>query len=104
MLGVSFPVVDVWVVQFFTSDMAAGAFSHIYQANRLMIAAQALLGQAAAVAAFPFLAGKVAEGDFRAFSEFLRSGLRRLLFITLPISVLLILDGAPHRGDSVWLG
>lgn len=95
MIGVSFPVVDVWVVQFFTSDMAAGAYSHIDKANRLMIAAQALLGQAAAVAAFPFLAGKVASGDFRAFAEFLRSGLRRLLFVTLPLSVLLILGAEP---------
>ena len=95
MIGVSFPVVDVWVVQFFTSDMKAGAFSHINNANRLMIAAQGLLGQAAAVAAFPFLAGTVAQGDFRAFAEFLRSGLRRLLFITLPLSVLLILWAEP---------
>lgn len=95
MLGVSFPVVDVWVVQYFTSDMAPGLFSRLDNANRLMIAAQGLLGQAAAVAAFPFLATKVAAGDFRTFSEFLRSGLRRLLFITLPVSVLLILWAQP---------
>ncbi len=95
MIGVSFPVVDVWVVQFFTSDLPAGLFSRIDNANRLMIAAQGLLGQAAAVAAFPFLASKVAIGDFQTFSEFLRSGLRRLLFITLPVSVLLILWSEP---------
>lgn len=95
MIGVSFPVVDVWVVQFFTSDLPAGEFSRIDNANRLMIAAQGLLGQAAAVAAFPFLASKVAVGDFRTFSEFLRTGLRRLLFITLPVSVLLVLWAEP---------
>ncbi|RYG55151.1 hypothetical protein EON80_31040, partial [bacterium] len=95
MIGVSFPVVDVWVVQFFTSDLPAGDFSRIDNANRLMIAAQGLLGQAAAVAAFPFLASKVAVGDFRTFSEFLRTGLRRLLFITLPVSILLILWSEP---------
>ncbi|BCM91481.1 putative lipid II flippase MurJ [Abditibacteriota bacterium] len=95
MIGVSFPVVDVWVVQFFTSDLPAGEFSRIDNANRLMIAAQGLLGQAAAVAAFPFLSSKVALGEFRTFSEFLRSGLRRLLFVTLPVSVLLILWSQP---------
>lgn len=95
MLGVSFPVVDVWVVQFFTGDMGEGVLSRIDNANRLMIAAQGLLGQAAAVAAFPFLASRVALGDFRTFSEFLRTGLRRLLFVTLPISVLLILWSEP---------
>lgn len=95
MIGVSFPVVDVWVVQYFTSDFGPGLYSRIDNANRLMIAAQGLLGQAAAVAAFPFLASKVAAGDFRTFAEFLRTGLRRLMFITLPVSVLLILCAQP---------
>jgi len=94
MLGVSFPVVDMIIVQYFTPG-AFGRFAHIDNANRLMIAAQGLLGQAAAVAALPFLASKVAASDYRAFAEFLRTGLRRLLFITLPISVLLILCAEP---------
>jgi len=94
MLGVSFPVVDMKIVQYFTTG-EFGRFAHIDNANRLMIAAQSLLGQAAAVAALPFLASQVAANDYRAFSEFLRSGLRRLLFITLPISVLLILCAEP---------
>jgi len=94
MLGVSFPVVDMKIVQYFTTG-EFGRFAHIDNANRLMIAAQSLLGQAAAVAALPFLASQVAANDYRAFSEFLRSGLRRLLFITLPISVLLILCAGP---------
>jgi len=94
MLGVSFPVVDMIIVQGFTPG-TLGRFAHIDNANRLMIAAQGLLGQAAAVAALPFLASQVAAGDYRVFAEFLRSGLRRLLFITLPISVLLILCAEP---------
>jgi putative peptidoglycan lipid II flippase len=94
MLGVSFPVVDMMIVQYFTPG-EFGRFAHIDNANRLMIAAQGLLGQAAAVAALPFLASKVASGDYTAFSDFLRSGLRRLLFITLPVSILLILWAHP---------
>ena len=95
MLGVSLPIVDQFVVLFFASFLPQGAATHLDNANRLMIAAQGVMGQAAAVAAFPFLASESAKGDFRAFAEFLRSGLRRLLFVSLPVSVLLILWAAP---------
>ncbi|HEX9997820.1 MAG TPA: murein biosynthesis integral membrane protein MurJ [Abditibacterium sp.] len=95
MFGVSLPIVDQFVVLFFASFLPQGAATHLDNANRLMIAAQGVLGQAAAVAAFPFLASESAKGDYRAFADFLRSGLRRLLFVSLPISVLLILWSAP---------
>ncbi|MBW3635475.1 MAG: murein biosynthesis integral membrane protein MurJ [Armatimonadetes bacterium] len=95
MFGVSLPVVDQIVVSYFASSLPGGALTHLENANRLMIAAQGVLGQAAAVAAFPYLASESAAGDYRAFSEFLRLGLRRLLFVTLPVSVLLILWAHP---------
>lgn len=95
MLGVSLPVVDQQVASFFGSFLPQGSITHLDNANRLMIAAQGVLGQAAAVAAFPYLAAESAAGDYRAFSEFLRLGLRRLLFVTLPMSVLLILWSQP---------
>jgi putative peptidoglycan lipid II flippase len=95
MLGVSLPVIDQFVVSYFASGMEKGTLTHLENANRLMIAAQGVLGQAAAVAAFPYLASDSADGDYHAFADFLRSGLRRLLFIALPISTLLILWSAP---------
>lgn len=95
MFGVSLPVVDQIIVSYFSSLLPEGALTHLENANRLMIAAQGVIGQAAAVAAFPYLAAESATGDYRAFAEFLRSGLRRLLFVTLPLSVLLILWAAP---------
>ncbi len=95
MFGVSLPVVDQQVVTFFASYLAKGTVTHLENANRLMIAAQGVLGQAAAVAAFPYLAGESQSGDYRAFADFLRSSLRRLLFIALPVSTLLLLWAAP---------
>jgi putative peptidoglycan lipid II flippase len=95
MLGVSLPVVDQLVVTRFASLQPEGSVTYLENANRLMIAAQGVLGQAAAVAAFPYLAAQVATGDYPAFAEFLRSGLRRLLFVALPVSTLMILWAAP---------
>lgn len=94
-LGVSLPVVDQLVVTRFASSLPGGAVTYLENANRLMIAAQGVLGQAAAVAAFPYLAALVERGDFRQFAEFLRSGLRRLLFVSLPVSTLLLLWAMP---------
>ena len=95
MLGVSLPVVDWVVIQHFGSYLGDGPLTHMKNANRLMIAAQGIAGQAVAVAAFPFLSSMVAKGQFAEFSEFLRVNLRRLMFVTLPISVLLILGALP---------
>jgi putative peptidoglycan lipid II flippase len=95
MLGVSLPVVDQLVVTRFASLLPEGPVTYLENANRLMIAAQGVLGQAAAVAAFPYLAAQVANGDYPAFAEFLRSGLRRLLFVALPVSTLMIVWATP---------
>ncbi len=95
MLGVSLPVVDWMVVSYFASGFDAGTLTHLQNGNRLMIAAQGILGQSVAVATFPFLASMVAAGSYDEFAEFLRVNLRRLLFVTLPVSVLLVLGAVP---------
>lgn len=95
MFGVSLPVVDQWVVGFFASNFDAGTLTHLRNGNRLMIALQGVVGQAAAVAAFPYLASEGALGDFKEFSNLLRTGLRRLLFVTLPLTVLMVLWARP---------
>ena len=95
MLGVSLPVVDWVVIQHFGSYMGDGPLTHMKNGNRLMIAAQGIAGQAVAVAAFPYLSSMIAKGEFAEFSEFLRVNLRRLMFVTLPISVLLVLGATP---------
>ena len=95
MLGVSLPVVDWMVVSYFGSSLGEGTLTHLKNGNRLMISAQGIVGQAVAVASFPFLASMVALGNYAEFSEFLRTNLRRLSFVTLPLSVLLVLGATP---------
>ena len=95
MIGVSLPVVDQLVVGWFASYLPEGAITHLTTGNRVMIAAQGIVGQAASVAAFPYLAAFVANENWLEFSKFLRDGLRRMIFLTLPLSVLLILLSRP---------
>jgi putative peptidoglycan lipid II flippase len=95
MLGVSLPVVDQNVVGWFASFLPSGALTHLVVGSRVMIAAQGIVGQAASVAAFPFLSDLAAKKDWHAYAKFLRDGLRRLLFLTLPLSTLLILLAHP---------
>ena len=95
MLGVSLPVVDWMVVSYFGGELPKGTLTHLQNGNRLMIAAQGIVGQSVAVASFPYLSSMVAAGNFVEFAEFLRVNLRRLMFVTLPISVLLVLGATP---------
>jgi putative peptidoglycan lipid II flippase len=95
MLGVSLPVVDQTVVGYFASLLPKGVLSYLGSSNRIMVAAQATVGQAASVAAFPFLSELAARNDWPQFAKFMRDGLRRLLFVTLPLSTLMILLARP---------
>ena len=95
MIGVSLPVVDQIVVGRFASFLPEGAITHLTTGNRVMIAAQGIVGQAASVAAFPYLAAFAAEENWTEYSRFLREGLRRMIFLTLPLSVLMILLSRP---------
>ncbi|MDQ3814428.1 MAG: murein biosynthesis integral membrane protein MurJ [Armatimonadota bacterium] len=95
MLGVSLPVVDQIVVTRFASFLGEGPLTYLHTANRAMLAPLGIVAQAASVAAFPYLAADTAAQDWPKFAEFLRTGLRRLMFLTLPLSVLLILIAQP---------
>jgi len=95
MLGVSLPVVDQIVVKFFASGLGEGALRNLFTGNRFMLAPLGIVAQAASVAAFPYLASDSAAEDWKSFAEFLRNGLRRLMFLTLPLSVGLILVSEP---------
>jgi putative peptidoglycan lipid II flippase len=95
MLGVSLPVVDQIVVRFFGSYLDGGGLSHLTYGNRVMLAPLGILAQAASVAAFPFMATDSATKNWNALTDFLRTGLRRLMFLALPISTVLILNARP---------
>jgi putative peptidoglycan lipid II flippase len=95
MIGVSLPVVDQFIVTWFASFLPVGSLAHIVTANRVMIAPIGILGQAASVAAFPYMADNTAAGDWLRFSSFIRRGLRRLMFLAIPLGILLVLTALP---------
>lgn len=95
MIGVSFPVVDQIVMPYFTGHLSDGTLTQLDRGNRVMVAALAMIAQAASVAAFPYLASDSAAGKWDSFAEFLRNGLRRLMFLSLPLATLLILLAQP---------
>jgi putative peptidoglycan lipid II flippase len=95
MLGVSLPVVDQIVVGFFASYRPTGDLTYLQTGNRVMLAPLGIVAQAASVAAFPYLASDSAAMNWDKLAEFLRSGLRRLMFLSLPLSMLLILTAQP---------
>lgn len=95
MMGVSLPVVDQIVVARFSSYLSADQIRDLGSGNRYMVGPLAMLAQAASVAAFPFMASDSAAKKWDKLSDFLRSGLRRLMFLSLPISALLILLARP---------
>ena len=94
MFGVSFPIVDQIVIGHFASE-GSGWLTYLSNGNRLMIVAQSVLAQAAAVAAFPYLASDSAAQDWQKVADFLRQGLRRLMFITLVLSTWMMLTARP---------
>lgn len=98
MLGVSFPILDQKIANFWASGLSDAALRDLNLGNRLMLAPLSIVAQAASVAAFPFLASESVAQDWPRFSEFLRTGLRRLMFLTLPLSTLLILTARPILG------
>src|SRR4028118_2318634 len=95
MLGVSLPVVDQIVVGFFASYRPTGDLTYLQTGNRVMLAPLGIVAQAASVAAFPYLASDSAAMNWDKLADFLRSGLRRLMFLSLPLSMLLILTAQP---------
>ena len=61
----------------------------------IVIVAQSVLAQAASVAAFPYMASDSAAQDWQKLADFIRTGLRRLTFITLALSTWMLLTARP---------
>ena len=96
MVGVSLPVMDVPIIKFFASNFKdAGSINYMNDAYRVMLAPLSIVAQAASVAAFPSLSKNIAAADYQKLADFLRSGLRRLMFLTLPLSILLMVEARP---------
>jgi putative peptidoglycan lipid II flippase len=81
MLGVSLVTVDEWIARYVGSGLAAGTISWFNYARRLMMAPIAILGQATAQAALPFMSRLAAEGRRDDLGALLTRTLQPLLLL-----------------------
>ena len=95
MLGFSLIFVDDWLQRWFGSFLAAASITWLSYAKALRGIPIALVGQAAGVASFPFLARLHAEGKQEEFWRMLTGALHAVLFLILPCSALLIVASKP---------
>lgn len=94
-LGLSLPQVDVQINKYFASMLNSGSVTALDNANRLMQVPYGVLGTSFAIALFPTLSALAAQrlwGDYRLQ---ISQGIRRVTFMSLPCSVLLMVLAWP---------
>ncbi len=94
-LGLALPQVSTIVNKMFASALGDGPQSALMNANRLMQVPLGIFAQATAIAIFPTLAAQAARkeiGDLRRTANF---GIRSILFLTVPSSLLMVVLALP---------
>lgn len=95
LLGLSLPYVDVYVNRWFATFLQEGAPAALNFANRLMQVPLGVFAQAAAVALFPTLAAQAARKQMNELKSSLNFGIRGILLLTIPSSVLMMILARP---------
>jgi putative peptidoglycan lipid II flippase len=86
MLGQSIVVLDEQLVRVFGSLAGPGTISHLNYARRLMMVPVGIVGQAAAVASYPFMAELLAQQKIKEFFGTIRDAIKNAMLITLPVA------------------
>jgi len=96
-LGLSLPQVDVWINRWFGNLLAVGAVTALDNANRLMQVPYGVFGQALGTAIFPTLSALAAQRLWADYRAQLSQGIRGIIFLTLPASVLMMILAVPNH-------
>jgi len=94
-LGLSLPQLDVQINKFFGTFLAVGAVTALDNANRLMQVPYGVFGQAFGTAVFPTLSALAAKSLWDDYRVQLSQGIRGIVFLTLPASVLMMVLATP---------
>ena len=94
-LGLSLPYFDVNINFWFAAFLSKGAVAALGYANRLMQVPLGVFAQAAAVALFPTLAAQAARKEMGELRSSVNFGLRGILLLTVPSSVLMMILAKP---------
>jgi putative peptidoglycan lipid II flippase len=95
MLALSLVFTDDWIIRWFGSYLQPASISWLSYAKTLMRVPLGVVGQAAAVASFPFLAQLFSEKRFDELSRALNSTLKGVILLLVPISALTIAQSRP---------
>lgn len=97
-LGLAVVQINFIVNVFFASGMVEGSVSALQTAWLLMFFALGVIAQSMGTAVFPTLSALAAEDDMDGYRARLSAAMRSVLFLAFPVSVGLILLGAPLTG------
>ena len=95
MLALSLVFTDDWIIRWFGSYLQPASISWLSYAKTLMRVPFGVVGQAAGVAAFPFLAQLYSEKKFDELNRALNSTLKGVILLLVPISALTIAQSRP---------
>ncbi len=98
MLGQSVVMLNEQFMRIFGSMAGEGAVSLLSYARRMSQVPVGMVGQAVAVASYPFLAALAAKKDFTTFNQTLRSAMNTSTALLLPISAWMIAAAGPCMG------
>ncbi|MCE5244282.1 MAG: murein biosynthesis integral membrane protein MurJ, partial [Desulfobacteraceae bacterium] len=95
MLGQSIAMLDEQMLRVFGSLAGIGAVSWLAYARRIMMVPVSVVGQAAGVASYPFIAELAAKKEFARFHEVMNNALRNVLTLLVPLSVWMAIVSEP---------
>lgn len=95
MLAQSLVFTDDWIIRWFGSYLQAASITWLAYAKTLMRVPLGVVGQAAGVASFPFLAQLFFEKKFEELGRALNSTLKGVILLLVPISALTIAQSQP---------
>jgi putative peptidoglycan lipid II flippase len=95
MLALSLVFTDDWIIRWFGSYLPAASITWLNYGKTLMRVPLGVVGQAAGVASFPFLAQLFSERRFSELNRTLDSTLQGLILLLVPISALTMAESRP---------
>lgn len=98
MLGQTVVMLDEQFLRVFGSMLGEGNVSLLNYGRRIAQVPVSLMGQAAAVAAYPFLVKLLAENDYKRFDNTLNSALATALALIIPCALGMIAAARPIMG------
>lgn len=98
MLGQTVVMLDEQFLRIFGSFLGEGSISVLNYARRIAQVPVSLVGQAAAVASYPFLVKLLAENDLERFDETLNTALKTSLMLIVPLSLWMTAAAMPILG------